>query len=168
MLSDRAAKEAWISSTIQTWGDCGHLLYMGSDVVAYALFGPGDAFPQTSHFLNGPVSGEAAFLSCLFVREDLRRHGVAKALLQSIEKALYLRDVKAIEAFARTTDDEETTALGPVDFYLKNGFYVKRGHIKYPLVRLDLKTAVPWQLNLEAMLENLVVPLRQRSPAPSR
>ncbi len=167
-FSDRKAKEEWISATIQDWGDCGHLFYLGTEVVGHAFFAPASAFPQSAHFLSGPISHDAVFLSCLLVREDARRHGVAKTLLQSIEKALYVRNVKAIEAFARHGGDDETSALGPLDFYLSNGFYVKRQHPTYPLVRLDLKTAVPWQLNLEAILESLVIPLRRRSPVPSR
>ncbi len=114
------------------------------------------------------MSSDAVLLSCLYVTERARHHGVAKTLLQSVEKALYVREVKAIEAFGRDPKDTEMTALGPIDFYLKNGFYVKRNHPRYPLMRLDLKTTLPWQLNLEAVLQSLVVPLRQRTPVPGR
>lgn len=167
--TDRVAKEAWIDQTTETWGECGHLLYLGSDMVAHALYGPATSFPQTAHFAAGPVSADAVFLSCLLVREDARQHGVAKTLLQAIEKSLYCRHVKAIEALAKTSGLDNLSALGPVEFYLKNGFYIKHDHPLYPLVRLDLKTAIPWTLNLEAMLESLTLPLRPaRAPIPTR
>jgi len=167
-LRDQSAKEAWISSTSETWGECGSLLYVGSEPVGHALYGPATVFPQTAHFASGPISADAVFLSCIFVRQDVRHHGVAKTLLQSIEKSLYMRRVKAIEALARTGNLDEPSALGPVEFYLQNGFYVKHDHPAFPLVRLDLKNAVPWQLDLESMLQSLTVPLRpSRAPAPT-
>lgn len=166
---DPAAKEDWVDSTTSSWGECGDLLYVESDLVAHAIYGPATAFPQTTHFAAGPVSADAVFLSCLLVRDDVRRHGVAKTLLQAVEKSLFTRHAKAIEAFARNPGLDEISALGPVDFYLKNGFYVKHDHPLYPLVRLDLKTAISWQVSLEAMLESLTVPLRpSRAPVPSR
>lgn len=165
---DAAAKREWISSTSQTWGECGALLYIEEEVVAHAIYGPATSFPQTAHFGSGPVSADAVFLSCLLVREDVRHHGVAKTLLQSIEKSLYLRRAKAVEAIARAGGQDECSALGPVDFYLQNGFYIKHEHPVYPLVRLDLKSAVPWQLDIESVLESLKVQLRPaRAPAPS-
>lgn len=158
---DADAKRDWLGSTFEGWGECGHLLYVGGEVVGHAFYGPATAFPQTSHFASGPVSADAVFLSCLLVREEARHHGVAKTLLGAIEKALFVRRVKAIEALATTPGAGRLSALGPVDFYLQNGFYVKRDHPTYPLVRLDLKTAVPWQVDLEAMLHSLRIPLRR-------
>ena len=165
---NESAKSEWIASASETWGQCGSLLYIDTELVACALYGPATAFPQTSHFASGPISADAVFLSCLFVREDMRRHGVAKALLQSIEKTLYTRNVKAIEAIAKTSGTQDLSALGPAEFYLQNGFYIKHDHPLYPLVRLDLKTALPWQIDLEGILQSLRVPLRAgRAPAPS-
>lgn len=166
--ADPEAKEAWLTSTVETWGECGNILYVDSEVVAHALYGPATSFPQTVHFAAGPISADAVFLACILVREDVRQHGVAKTLLQSIEKTLYARNAKAVEAIARTSGIEELTALGPLEFYLQNGFYIKRDHPRYPLVRLDLRTALPWQIDLEAMLQSLKIPLRAaRAPAPT-
>jgi len=168
VAQDAETKREWVEGTSETWGECGTLLYIDSEVVGHGLYGPATAFPQAVHFGCGPISADAVFLSCLLVREDARHHGVAKTVLQAIEKSLYTRRAKAIEAIARASDLEELTALGPVDFYLKNGFYIKSDHPRYPLVRLDLKTALPWQFDLEAMLQSLSVQLRpMRAPAPS-
>jgi hypothetical protein len=52
-------------------------------------------------------------------------------------------------------------------FLLNNGFTVSRPDVLYPLVKLDLKSLVVWQDNLEAVLESLRFPLRVPSRAPA-
>ncbi len=52
-------------------------------------------------------------------------------------------------------------------FLLENGFTIVRPDPRYPLLRLDLKSLVLWQDNLEAVLESLRFPMRVPNRAPA-
>jgi len=161
-----ALKKKWFEAVLSDWGDCGKILYRGSEVLAYAQFAPADRFPQVRYYPAGPANSEAVLISCLYVAPAVRGRGLGKVLLHSIIRELYKRNIKAVEAFA-SKSRRETPAL-PLDFYLQNGFYILRDHKNFPLLRLDLRsTAVSWQINvnLQAILDGLKIPVQ--APATS-
>lgn len=158
------AKEEWFSTTLLEWGECGKLLFQDKQVLAYAQFGAPEYFPQIQHYSARPVSKDAVFLSCLFVEPTLRGKGLGKILLGSVEKDLYRREFKALETFASKQPEPGTS--GPLDFYLKQGFYVKKDDPITPLVRLDFKSMIPWHENLEKVLNSLKLQIPVKAPAP--
>ena len=52
-------------------------------------------------------------------------------------------------------------------FLLRNGFTVSRPDVRYPLMRLDLRTLAVWREDLESVLESLRFPLRVPDRAPA-
>lgn len=154
-LLDRKAE--WNARTSREWGCCGKLIYDGDEVLGYIQFGPLSYFPQSQHFAAGPVSGKAALISCLYVVPEMRGRGLGKVLLQSALKDLVKKRLRIVETFASR---EEPHQLVPVDFYLKNGFYVLRDDRKFPLLHLDLRASITWHVNVQAMLDGLKIPVR--------
>lgn len=158
-------KEEWFSTTLLQWGECGKLFYQGDRALAYAQYSPALYLPRTMYFRAAPPSVDAVFLSCLFVVPEVRGRGLGRVLLRAIERDLYKRKFKAIETFASKYLAEKPP--GPIEFYLKNGFYILRDDEEFPLLRLDFKSLVFWQENLEAALESLKVPTKADIPVPS-
>ena len=62
-------------------------------------------------------------------------------MLDIVLSNLQKRGYSAIETFARK--DSENNPTGPLEFYLKNGFFVKRERDEFPLVRKEFGTLIP-------------------------
>lgn len=152
------SKEAWFSNTLLSWGQCGKMLYHEGSILAYAQYAPGQYFPKTYCFEVGAASADAVFLSCIYVIPEVRERGLGKLLLQAIEKDLFRQNFRAIETIV-DKKHRPGRPPGPIDFFHANGFYIARDNHRYPLMRLDLKSVVTWQDNLEAILNSLALPL---------
>lgn len=150
-------KTEWFARTSGEWGNCGKLIYDDNAVLGYIQFAPFSYLPQSHHFPAAPVSKKAALISCLYVVPEMRGRGLGKVVLQSALKDLLKKRMRIVEAFASR---EEPYQLVPIDFYLKNGFYVLRDDKRFPLVRLDLRASVTWHVNVQAMLDSLKIPVR--------
>lgn len=157
-------KEKWFQATLSDWGECGKILYQGSQVLAYAQYGPGFYFPRTNGYLAGKVSEDAIFLSCLRVVPEVRGKGLGRIMLRAVEKDLYKKGFKALETIA---GKREQDYVGPVDFYLKNGFFVRRADVRFPLLRIEFKSIVSWPVNLQVALDGLVIPHPVKAPLPT-
>lgn len=157
-------KKQWFGKTLEEWGECGKLLYLNQEALAYIQYAPLSYFPQSKYFRAGPVSGDAVFISCLYVVPQMRGRGIGKVILQAVLKDLFRRKFKNVEAFASRSDSCKPAV--PLDFYLKNGFYILRDDRKFPLVRLELKAAATWRVSVQTVLDSLKIPVR--SPVPSR
>jgi GNAT superfamily N-acetyltransferase len=83
-------------------------------------------------------------IGCLFVQEQSRRTGVARALLDGAIEAARANGARALEAFPRSDTDVADAALmmGPLALFLDAGFVVVHDFTPYPVVRLDLGAAV--------------------------
>ncbi|MHB8840472.1 MAG: GNAT family N-acetyltransferase [Candidatus Aquicultor sp.] len=156
------AKSDRMRRLIRECGACGKMIYVDNEALAYAQYGPARFFPGAQRF-STPVSDDAYLLTCLYVRSYARGRGLGRVLLQSVEASLIKRKVKAVEAFA--TRDEKH-ALGPIEFYLQNGFYIVRDDPQFPLMRLELKALVGWQINIQFALDGLKIPAHRRTGAP--
>ncbi len=80
-------------------------------------------------------------VGCVFVREDFRRQGVARALLKGAVGAAASWGARALEAFPRSDTDVADAALmmGPLKLFTDAGFEVVHDFRPYPILRLELQ-----------------------------
>lgn len=90
--------------------------------------------------LDRPIEGVLT-VGCLFVRPDLRRRGVATALLAGAIDAARAGGARALEALPRGDTDVADAALmlGPLALFLRAGFELVHDFAPYPVVRLRLE-----------------------------
>ncbi len=146
---------------LRDWGHCGFLVYEDKRPVGFSVFGPPAYFPKTGLFTAGPTSADAVFIACVFVEPAFRTRGFGKRLLQAIAKESHRREFVALEAFAGRDADRPPAV--PVDFFLKEGFFILRDDRRHPLVRLEIKSLATWSAKAEQALEKLTI--RQSVPA---
>ena len=63
--------------------------------------------------------------------------GIGKHLLSFVLSDLQMRGYSAVETFARK--GSESNPAGPLEFYLRHGFFVKRERDEFPLVRKEFQ-----------------------------
>lgn len=191
-------KEAWLSMVMLEWGSCGQLAIdcpergvvdpglrlrrSGSGdepCLGYAFYAPPSAVPRARLFPSGPVSADAVLLTSVGVESGTGCEGLPADLMASVVADLVRRGVRALEAFAHTTDvkelfdaDEVPEELGPVmqalgdcsveqctissDFLQDVGFTVVQPHRYFPRLRLELEQGLGWKAGVEAALERLL------------
>lgn len=157
-------KAEWFQETLSDRGECGRILYQGGQVLAYAQYGPGSYFPRTRSYLTGDISGDAAFLSCLYVVEEVRGKGIGRIMLRGIEKDLYKKGFRALETLVGKTEKKH---VGPMDFYLKNGFFIHKQDLHFPLLRIEFRSIVTWPVSLQTALDALTITHPEKAPAPT-
>jgi GNAT superfamily N-acetyltransferase len=138
-----AKKRQWILQTLEEFGHCGKILYYNNVPIGYAEYGPSSRFPNIEEYKSQPIGmieNGVVFLSCLvIVDETLRGKGLGEKLLNSVIADLKKRGFKAIETYARRGSADNPS--GPVEFYLKKGFYLKdETNPSFPIVRLNLSS----------------------------
>ena len=132
-----AKKISWLRRVREEWGMCGKLLFVGDEPVGYAQYAPAQFFPGATEYPAGPVSEDAVLLACLFIPKPQRRgQGLGSLFLKAILDELSARGIRAVETFARRGSAENPS--GPLEFYLRQGFFVLRDDPGFPLVRRDL------------------------------
>src|SRR5450432_2064238 len=148
-------KEAWVSAVLLEWGSCGKLIEVDGLTAGYVLYAPPAYVPRSVAFPTSPVSPDAALLMTAYVVPEFTGGGLGRILLQAVAKDLTRRGVKAIEAFGDSRWDAAACVL-PTDFLLALGFKTVRQHLRYPRLRLDLKTVLTWREDVEGALERLL------------
>lgn len=141
-LTDK--KQGWILKTLKEFGGCGKILYFNKIPVGYAEYGPSNRFPQINEYKSQPIGkieDGVVFLSCLYIADkNFRGKGLGEKLLDSVIAELKRREFEAVETFARKGSQENPS--GPVELYLKKGFYIKNeANLEFPIVRLNLKAS---------------------------
>ncbi|HEY3375504.1 MAG TPA: GNAT family N-acetyltransferase [Candidatus Aquicultor sp.] len=154
-------KEAHMRYIIKEWGGCGKIAYVDGEALAFAQYAPAKFWPGAQRFSAGPVGNDAVLLTCLHVVPYARGRGLGRVLLQSMEASLVKRKVRAVEVFATR---REINPPGPLEFYLQNGFYIMRDDPHFPLLRLELKALVGWQVNTQFALDGLKIPATRARP----
>jgi GNAT superfamily N-acetyltransferase len=154
-------KEVWLSSIVLEWGPAGHVLSVDGEVAGYSLFAPTRYLEQVGVQAARPVSRDAVLLATLAVRPGFEGQGIGRVLLQTMARDLTRRKVRAVEAFADRVPAGRDCRV-PAGFLEASGFQVVRDHPRYPLMRMDLRTALTWKDAREAALEALRMP----TPAP--
>jgi GNAT superfamily N-acetyltransferase len=152
-------KEAWVSSVLLEWGSCGKTITVDGIPAGHALYAPPSALPRSAAFPTSPVSPDAVLLASLRVVEGFEGAGIGRALVQAVVKDLTRRGVRAIEAFgdaAATAEEPGRSCVIPAEFLLGVGFKTVRPHQRWPRLRLELRSAITWQEDVEAALERLL------------
>jgi ribosomal protein S18 acetylase RimI-like enzyme len=168
-VCDPELQHAWMRHVADEWGECGRVAYEDDELLGFVKYAPSRYFPQAQTFTAAPLDGSVPLISCLHIASDARHHGLGTVLLRACLRDLVGRGERRVEAFgfaeqAAVIDDMPMLGM---QFLLRNGFTVSRPDPLYPLMRLDLKSLIVWQDNLEAVLESLRFPLRVPSRAPA-
>jgi GNAT superfamily N-acetyltransferase len=150
-------KEAWLSSIVLEWGPAGHVISVDGDVAGYSLYAPTQYLEQVGSQAARPVSRDAVLLATLAVVPAFEGQGIGRVLLQTMARDLTKRKVRAVEAFADRVPSGRDCRV-PAGLLEACGFQVVRDHPRYPLMRMDLRTALTWKDAREAALEALRVP----------
>ena len=162
-------KEAWVSSVLLEWGSCGRIIYVDGVPAGYAIYAPPAAVPRAASFPTAPVSADAVLLTALKVTSEFEEGGLGRVLVQNVAKDLTRRGVKAVEAFGDLSGEAEGCVI-PAGFLQQVGFKTVRQHLKWPRMRLELRTAISWKEDVEAALERLLtsVTITTAEPAVGR
>ena len=88
---------------------------------------------------NGPREGVLT-IGCLLVEEELRRKGIARALLAGAVSLAKANGGRALEAFPRRSDQAGPAELwtGPASIFIDAGFQIVNDFMPYPVLRLNL------------------------------
>ena len=168
-VCDAELQRAWVRRVTDEWGDCGRVAYEDDELLGFVKYAPSGYFPQSQTFAAAPTDVAVPLIACLHISPDARHHGLGTVLLRACLRDLVMRGERRVEAFGFTASDavlQDMPMLG-VPFLLRNGFVVSRPDPIYPLMRLDLRSLILWQDNLEAVLESLRFPLRVPKQAPA-
>lgn len=168
-VCDIEFQTAWYRRVTDEWGECGRVAYEDDELLGFVKYAPSGYFPQAATFTAAPDDPNIPLISCLHVSADARHHGLGTVLLRAALRDLVSKGERRVEAFAFTEASaviDDMPMLG-MPFLLRNGFTVSKPDPHYPLMRLDLKSLIVWQDNLEAVLESLRFPMRvpRRAPA---
>ena len=148
-------KEAWISSVLLEWGSCGEIAYVDGVPAGYMLYAPPHLVPRSVAFPTSPVSADAVLLMTAHVLGEFAGGGLGRMLVQGAAKDMTRRGVKAIEAFGDLKWTGPSCVV-PADYLLAVGFKTVRQHLRFPRLRLELKTALSWREDVEVALERLL------------
>ncbi|NTW29015.1 MAG: GNAT family N-acetyltransferase [Coriobacteriia bacterium] len=162
-------QHAWHRRVTDEWGDCGRVAYEDDEILGFVKYAPSRYFPQASVFHAAPSDPSVPIITCLHISPDARHRGLGTVLLRAALRDLVSRGERRVEAFAFTDvaarlDDMPMPSM---QFLARNGFRVSKADPLYPLLKLDLRSLVMWQDNLESVLESLLFPLRAPKRAPA-
>lgn len=161
-------KEAWCSELSLTWGSPGKVVYVDQSPAGFALAGPIESFPR-AEFFPAKVSKDALFLATIHVVHDFQGQGIGKMLVQQVCKMAKDHGKRAVECFADKAWAGYDCML-PAEFCSAIGFKVKRDHLRFPLMRIDIralaKVSESVEAALESFLESLKMPEIATRPAP--
>lgn len=134
-------KEEWFSDVLLQWGSCGKLaLEDDLGAVAFAEYAPPRFFPRLARFRAGRVSADAVYLSYCYVIDRRRGFGLGTHLVRAVARDLADRGIRALEAIGDRAWTDGWVL--PAPFLGASGFEVVRDDPRYPLMRLDLRSAV--------------------------
>ncbi len=152
---DRGAlKRAWVERVLSEWGTCGRVALVDGVPVGWLLYAPATYVPGADGFPTAPVSSDAVVLTTAHVRPPHARGGLGRMLVQGMAHDLVERGgVAAVEAFGDTRGARG--CLVPAEFLGAVGFRVQRAHPTTPRLRMELRGALTWRTEVEAMLDRL-------------
>jgi GNAT superfamily N-acetyltransferase len=151
-------KHAWLSSVVLEWGPVGHIVTVDGQMAGYSLYAPASFLDQIGSQAARPVSRDAVLLATLAIEPEHAGQGIGRVLLQAMARDLTKRKVRAAEAFADRFWNGRACHI-PAGFLEASGFSVVREHPRYPLMRMDLRTALTWKDVGEAALDKLRIPV---------
>ncbi|MHB8510782.1 MAG: GNAT family N-acetyltransferase [Actinomycetota bacterium] len=153
-------KEAWCSELSLVWGAPGKVVFVDDQMAGFAVAGPIEAFPRAA-FFPANVSKDALFLATLHVMSEYQGAGIGKLLVQNIVKMAKDHGKRAVECFADKSWAGYDCMI-PAEFLHVIGFKIKRDHLRFPLMRIDIRSMAKLSESvehaLESFLESLKVP----------
>lgn len=168
-VCDEDFQRTWYARVSEEWGECGRVAFDEEGVLGFIKYAPSGYFPQASTFAAAPPDPSVPLIACMHISPHARHHGLGTVLLRACLRDLVLRGERKVEAFGSESSDvslDDTPMLG-VPFLIRNGFIVSRPDPVTPLLKLDLRSLVVWQDNLESVLESLRFPVRVPKRAPA-
>ena len=117
-----------------------------------------------------PGSGHAVMRGAARVSAEFGGRGLGRVRMPGAAQDVMRRGVRAIEAFGYLGDPDSPKAacVIPARFLTAVGFKTVREHRSYPRLRLDLRTALTWRVDMEAAVERLLAAVRSPSLSPGR
>ena len=168
-------KEAWLSRVLLEWGSCGRVAYLDGTCAGFVVYAPATYFPGAAAMPTAPPSEDAVLLATALVLPEHQGGGIGRMLMQSVVRDLVKRGgIRAVEAFGDTraprgaaghASGHHSPCVLPADYLLRVGFKTQRAHVRYPRMRLEVKSAVTWRSEVEAALERLLGVVRP-TPVP--
>lgn len=130
-------RRAWFAQVLKEFGCCGKLAFAGDELVGWARYAPAVYFDEAFAVHRYPVTPypDIPFLACLAVAPAHRRQGVGTALLEAVMDDLKQRRFTGLETIVRR--DAADHPSGPLEFYLRHGFFIRRDDPELPLVRRE-------------------------------
>jgi hypothetical protein len=156
-------KESWVSTVLLQWGSCGKIVYVDGVAAGYVLYAPPQYAPRSVAFPTSPVSADAVLLMNAHVVSEFSGGGLGRMLVQGMVKDLTRRGIRAVEAFGDLKPDD-LTCVAPADYLLAVGFKTVRPHVRFPRLRLEVKTAMSWREDVEVALERLLSSMTPERP----
>jgi GNAT superfamily N-acetyltransferase len=130
-------KRDWFEHVTNEFGNCGLLLYLNNKPIGYAQFALPKFFPRIKEHATILSSHDDVFLACLYLcRKEMRGKGLGKHLLNQVIQDLRSRNHATLAVFANKGG--ESSILGPIGFYLKQGFKIVGEQMKFAFVRRQL------------------------------
>ena len=163
-------KDAWLSQVLLEWGSCGRVAYVDGEPAGFVMYAPPTFVSGADTFPTAPVSPDAVLLMNAMVYPEYADAGLGRILFQSVAKDLLKRGgIRAVEAFGDRLGPRSGSGgcVLPADFLLRVGFKTHRPHVRYPRMRLELKSVLTWREEVEVALEKLIGAVRPR-PRPVR
>ena len=163
-------KESWLSSALLDWGSVGKIAYVDGVPAGYITYAPPYLVPRATAFPTAPISADALMLMMARVIPEFAGRGLGRVLIQVAAKDVMRRGIRAVEAFGYVGDPGSAKAacVIPARFLTAVGFKTVRDHRTYPRLRLDLRTALTWRLDMEAAVERLLAAVRSPSLSQGR
>lgn len=161
-------KEVWAASICLHHGSAGKVAFLEGRQVGYALAGPPEEFPRSESF-PARVSKDAWFLATAYVIPEAVGRGVGKALVQAVLRDAKERGKRALECFADRQWGGPDCIL-PAEFCERVGFKVRREHVRFPLMRIDVRSLAKLTESAAEAVEDLLrnVRLPTAAPGPAR
>ena len=157
-------KEVWCSTVTLHHGTCGKTATIDGRLVGYALAGPPDVFPRSESF-PARVSKDAWFLATAYVLPDAVGRGVGKSLVQAVLREAKERGKRALECFADRAWAGPDCLL-PAGFCEQVGFKVRRDHVRFPLMRIDVRSLAKLTESAAEAVEEFLKSVKIPTPAP--
>jgi GNAT superfamily N-acetyltransferase len=149
-------KAAWVSSMLREWGSVGRVVSVDGAPVGHLIWAPARYLPGGGCFATAPVSSDAILLASGYVDPAHRGQGLGRVLVQSMAKDLIKHGgIGAIETFGAVRPRDALCVL-PTEFLLAVGFRTHRPHVRYPRMRMDLRTTVTWREEFETAAERIL------------
>lgn len=156
------AKEAWWQAQALEEPIVSRRAVVDDRLAGYALAGDVSTLPRARR-LGPTVSEDALLLAVLWVDPALRGGGIGRALAQQVLREAAQMGRQAVEAYGRTGTDAR--CLLNVAELEALGFVVARPHVRFPLLRLDLRQTARWTETVGQAIGGVIDSLRWRERA---